>query len=338
MRAIRSSTGRRRFLRRQQGLRRRAREGAESATPPQDIKTDHSQIWTYEQGFELHRPGMHGVSVATSFYSFTGGAHGSSGLLATLVDLRTGRSVAPADIFQPTAEWERTLADIARDDLKRQFVERPGFADALEPAKFDKLMKDPQRYLFKAFALELIFNQYEVAPYASGMYRVNSSSDSGSYSVARWRADETWLWTRNRSAPCSAQNGPNRRAAPGRRRDRGLRARGVDLVEPAGDEVLADRLPVRLGEERLDVAVGGRRDPLEDVVRIVVAGLDALEVEDRQPAETRQRTGHPRSTTASIAEARIGIARSMPQNVWARSTSAGSMVSVPGASETSSKP
>ena len=149
-----------------------AREGAENATPPQDIKTDHSQIWTYEQGFELHRPGMHGVSVATSFYSFTGGAHGSSGLLATLVDLRTGRSVAPADVFQPTAPWERTLADIARDDLKRQFAERPGFPDALEPAKFGKLMKDPQHYLFKAFALELIFNQYEVAPYASGMYRV----------------------------------------------------------------------------------------------------------------------------------------------------------------------
>jgi uncharacterized protein len=149
-----------------------AREGAENATPPQDINTDHSQIWTYEQGFELHRPGLHGVSVATSFYTFTGGAHGSSGLLATLVDLRTGRSVTPADVFRPTAEWERMLSDIAREDLKRQFVERPGFADALEPAKFDKLMKDPQRYLFKAFALELIFNQYEVAPYASGMYRV----------------------------------------------------------------------------------------------------------------------------------------------------------------------
>lgn len=149
-----------------------AQEGAEKATPPQDIRTDHSQIWTYDQGFELHRPGLHGVSVATSFYSFTGGAHGSSGLLATLVDLRTGRSVAPADVFQPMADWERALAGIARADLKRQFVERPGFEDALEPAKFDKLMKDPSRYLFKAFALELIFNQYEVAPYASGMYRV----------------------------------------------------------------------------------------------------------------------------------------------------------------------
>ncbi len=150
----------------------RAQEGADRATPPQDIRTDHSQIWTYEQGFELHRPGLHGVSVATSFYSFTGGAHGSSGLLATLVDLRTGRSVAPAEVFEPASEWERTLAGIARADLKRQFVERPGFEDALEPARFDKLMKDPQRYLFKAFALELIFNQYEVAPYVSGLYRV----------------------------------------------------------------------------------------------------------------------------------------------------------------------
>ena len=48
-----------------------------------------------------------------------------------------------------------------------------------------------------------------------GMKRVNSSSESGSYSVARWRALLTWDWTRNRSAPCSAQNGPNLRAAPG---------------------------------------------------------------------------------------------------------------------------
>ena len=82
---------------------------------------------------------------------------------------------------------------------------------------------------------------------------------------------------------------PTRRA--GRRRDRRLRPRGMDLVEPAGDEVLADRLLVGLGEERREIAVGGRRDPLEDGVRIVVARLDALEVEDRQPAETRQRAG-----------------------------------------------
>jgi uncharacterized protein len=150
----------------------RAQQGAEAATPPPDIKTDHSQIWTYDQGFELHRPGLHGLSVAETFYSFTGGAHGSSGVIATLVDLRTGRNLVPSDVFRPDAPWQRVLSDLAREDLKRQFVERPGFAEALEPANFDKLMKDPRRYLFKAFALELIFNQYEVAPYAAGPYRV----------------------------------------------------------------------------------------------------------------------------------------------------------------------
>ena len=48
-----------------------------------------------------------------------------------------------------------------------------------------------------------------------GMRRVNSARLSGSYSDARWRALLTWLWTRNRSAPCSAQKAPKRRAAPG---------------------------------------------------------------------------------------------------------------------------
>ena len=48
-----------------------------------------------------------------------------------------------------------------------------------------------------------------------GMRRMNSARLSGWYAVARWRADETCDWTRNRSAPCSAQTGPKRRAAPG---------------------------------------------------------------------------------------------------------------------------
>ena len=50
---------------------------------------------------------------------------------------------------------------------------------------------------------------------------------------------------------------------------------------------------VGLGEERLDLVVGRGRDPLEDLVRVVVAGLDALEVEDREAAEPRERAGEP---------------------------------------------
>ena len=62
---------------------------------------------------------------------------------------------------------------------------------------------------------------------------------------------------------------------------------------PGGDQVLADRLLVDLAEQVLDVAVGGGGDSLEDRVGVVVAGLDALEVEDREAAEAGQRAGHP---------------------------------------------
>ena len=60
-----------------------------------------------------------------------------------------------------------------------------------------------------------------------------------------------------------------------------------------GDQLLADRLLVDLAEQLLDVAVGGGRQPLEDRVGVVVAGLDALEIEDREATEAGQRTGQP---------------------------------------------
>ena len=105
-------------------------------------------------------------------YIFTGGAHGSTNLSATLVDLRSGKRVDPFEVFAPDSPWQSTLTEIARADLKRQFVERPGFTEALEPAKFDPLLNQTERYLFKAGALELIFNQYEIGPGAAGQYRV----------------------------------------------------------------------------------------------------------------------------------------------------------------------
>lgn len=148
-----------------------AQEGAKTATPEKDVP-DRESTWTYQQTFALHRPGPNSVSVATTFYAFTGGAHGSSGVTATLVDLRTGRKVPPFGVFLPNAPWKRTITEMARADLKRQFVGRPGFDDLLEPGSFAKLMKDPDRYLFKEDALVLLFNPYDVAAYVMGAYTV----------------------------------------------------------------------------------------------------------------------------------------------------------------------
>ncbi len=151
-----------------------ARQGADDAVPGKDGGGPGlDQIWTYLQSFALYRPGPHAISVATTFYVFTGGAHGSSGVTATLVDLRTGLGVRPAGVFAAGSGWKRIVTDIARADLQRQFVERPGFPDALEPASFDKLMGDADRYLFKPDSLEIIFNQYDVAAYVMGRYTVD---------------------------------------------------------------------------------------------------------------------------------------------------------------------
>lgn len=151
-----------------------AQKGANDAVPPNDVgHYAANQVWTYLQSFQLFRPGPYGLSVATTFYVFTGGAHGSSGMTATLVDLRTGQRVLPAGVFAAGSDWKRTVTYIARADLKRQFVERPGFPESLEPAAFEKLMADPDRYLFKPDGLEIIFNQYDVAAYVMGRYTVD---------------------------------------------------------------------------------------------------------------------------------------------------------------------
>ena len=78
-----------------------------------------------------------------------------------------------------------------------------------------------------------------------------------------------------------------------RRGDGDLRSRGVDLLDPPGDELLADRGRVGLGQEVLDLVVGRGGDALEDRVGLVVAGLDALEVQDREAAESGQLAGEP---------------------------------------------
>ena len=45
---------------------------------------------------------------------------------------------------------------------------KPGFEDALEPDKLAKLLREPHRYCWRANQLELIFNAYDVGPYAAG--------------------------------------------------------------------------------------------------------------------------------------------------------------------------
>ena len=86
------------------------------------------------------------------------------------------------------------------------------------------------------------------------------------------------------------------------------------------------------------LAVRRLRDPLQHRVRVLVARLHALEVEHREPAERRQRAREPRIDHRVHRRGEHRDPERDAREHWLRSTSAGSTVFTPGASETSSKP
>lgn len=149
----------------------RAKVAIADHVPDVDEST-REQTWTYSQWFVLHRPGPNAMAVATTYYGFTGGAHGYGATLGALVDLRSGRMLKPDDVFESGEKWRLALRNRVTADLKKQFVERPGFDDALAPDKVDEMLSDPDRYIWRADGLSIVFNQYEVAAYAMGQYFV----------------------------------------------------------------------------------------------------------------------------------------------------------------------
>jgi len=150
-----------------------AAKAVRETTPTADAGVDREQEWQAEQGYALYRPGPDAITVALTFWAFTGGAHGYGSTSCTLVDLRTGKTVAPESVFAPGTPWLKEVVAIVGADLKKQFVDNPGFEDALQPTKLTKTVNSSGRFCWQADRLQVYFNQYEVGPYSAGPYTVD---------------------------------------------------------------------------------------------------------------------------------------------------------------------
>ena len=150
-----------------------AAKAARETTPTADAGIDREQEWQAEQGYSLYRPGPDAITVALTFWAFTGGAHGYGSTSCTLVDLHTGKTVAPDGVFAQGTPWLKEVVAIVGTDLKKQFVENPGFDDALQPIKLTKTVNSSGRFCWRADRLQVYFNQYEVGPYSAGPYTVD---------------------------------------------------------------------------------------------------------------------------------------------------------------------
>ncbi|MPZ34082.1 MAG: DUF3298 domain-containing protein [Rhodospirillales bacterium] len=155
-----------------------AKKSTDEWTPKAGDGPEREQQWSYEQGFTVERPpGGHAATIVVQFDSYRGGAHGYGATRCALVDLRTGKVVGPQGVFTPGEQWLRVMTQLVGADLKKQFVDKPGFDDALEPAKLAKLLSESNRYCWTGKHLEVIFNAYDVGPYAAGPYEVDISYD-----------------------------------------------------------------------------------------------------------------------------------------------------------------
>ena len=164
-----------------------AKKTADEFDPKAADGPEREQQWYYQQGFTVERPpGGQAATIVVQFDSYRGGAHGYGATRCTLVDLRTGKVVAPQGVFTAGEQWLRVMSQLVGADLKKQFVDKPGFDYALEPANLAKLLSEANRYCWTGKQLEVIFTAYYVGPDAAGPYEVNICYDRPNRSAPPW--------------------------------------------------------------------------------------------------------------------------------------------------------
>lgn len=99
------------------------------------------------------------ISIALTIYTNTGGAHGITSVRLLNFDAITGELVPNEKLISKPAAFEA----LVKAKLEKEVVERN--IDVFDPKSFTM----PQNIGFNNRGLILLYNQYEIAPYASGI-------------------------------------------------------------------------------------------------------------------------------------------------------------------------
>lgn len=104
------------------------------------------------------------LNIELKHYTFTGGAHGYSGVRSLLFDPNTGKSVTPEKLFTNLTEFKKYA--------EKQFREKYGLVG--KPINSKGLMFEndrfqlPQNIMITNDGILLYYNAYEIASYAEG--------------------------------------------------------------------------------------------------------------------------------------------------------------------------
>ena len=136
-----------------------------------DVIAGRDQNWSRELTTSLKFATPTLVTVVKGMNVYAGGAHPNGWVTATMVDIPSGKVVAPSDLFTPG--YEAVFFKMIQADLREQFETQPGFEESLEPAKLTPLLKEARRWQVNSDGVYVTFDAYEIGPYASGPYAVS---------------------------------------------------------------------------------------------------------------------------------------------------------------------
>ncbi len=121
--------------------------------------TTYELHWDYRVTF--NKNGF--LSLVTTSYQFTGGAHGLTVQESYNYDLKKGEKMSLADVFQPGVDYEKVI----NEEIKKQMASQPDrFPE--DWGGFQGIAEN-QPYYLKEGSLVVYFGLYEIAPYASGI-------------------------------------------------------------------------------------------------------------------------------------------------------------------------
>ncbi|WP_295878658.1 lysozyme inhibitor LprI family protein [uncultured Thiohalocapsa sp.] len=134
--------------------------GAGHQGPAWQLAIDYDQVFTAPRFW----------AVGLRSYSYTGGAHGGTHHLPVVIRRDTGAQVPVEGLFRAGSNWRAPVADYCYNTLAAREPFSPG-DDWLR----DGTAPTPENYrklLPLADGLRVIFEQYQVGPYAIGMHEV----------------------------------------------------------------------------------------------------------------------------------------------------------------------
>jgi len=125
----------------------------------------------YEYVTTFNRNGI--LSITTTLYRYTGGAHGMTVRRSYNYDLKTGQQMTLKDVFGPETDYKQ----IINQEIRKQIEQRKQdfFEDEF------KSITDRQNFYLEDKNLVIYFDLYEIAPYSTGIpeFRIAYSTLEG---------------------------------------------------------------------------------------------------------------------------------------------------------------